>query len=84
MRTIRGESDASTGGSPTAYEQERERVLGRVGARARADAVLVEPVSQLGGVGRRVAVPAGSPPPTSRLQFLGEALRYVEGTCRDG
>ena len=78
MRTIRGESNATTGGSPAAFEQERGRVLGRVGARAGADAVLVEAVGEMAGVQRRVAAPAGSLP---NLQFVGEALRYLPGTC---
>jgi hypothetical protein len=89
MSTVRGESPRSAGGSPAAYERERARVLGRVGARAGADAVLVEPVEDLAGVQRRavVSAPAGSPPsipPGPALQFEGEAIRYVAGTCSDG
>jgi hypothetical protein len=89
IRTVRGESDASTGGSPDRYERERERVLGRAGARIGANAVLVEPVSEMRGVQRRVVVsaPAGSPPPlppAPNLQFEGEALRYLPGCTANG
>jgi hypothetical protein len=89
MRTVRGEGSVPTPGSPSAFERERERVMARVGARAGADAVLVAPMSEMTGVQRRavVSAPAGSPPPlptATNLQFEGEALRYLPGTCRDG
>jgi hypothetical protein len=89
IRRVRGESDARTGGSPTAFERERVRVLGREGARMGADAVLVEPVSEMVGVQRRVVVsaPAGSAPriPSApNLRFEGDALRYLDETCPTG
>lgn len=69
--------------SPAEHDRERNRVLGHAAAEAGADAVVVlgnQPEPGRGAVGVPVARPVGAPARTE-MQFLGLAIRYVDGAC---
>ena len=63
-------------------ERERDRVLARAGERAGADAVVAVPGRQLGS--GTIGVQVDTMPSTIRMDFVGEAIRFIPGTCRSG
>jgi hypothetical protein len=66
--------------SPGEQEREQRRLLGREGARVRADAVLL-PQSRTAIGSTLVAVRAGQTT-TMPVTFVGDAIRFLPGTCR--
>jgi hypothetical protein len=63
-------------------ERERDRVLARAGQRVGADAVVAIPGRQL-GVGT-IGVQVDTMPRTIPMDFEGDAIRFIPGTCRSG
>lgn len=63
-------------------ERERDRVLARAGARVGADAVVAVPGRQLGS--STIGIQVDTMPSTIRMDFLGDAIRFILGTCRSG
>jgi hypothetical protein len=63
-------------------ERERDRVLARAGARVGADAVVAVPGRQLGA--STIGIQVDTMPSTIRMDFLGDAIRFIPGTCRSG
>ena len=68
---------------PTPGEQERERsrLLGREGARVGADAVLLP--QRRTGVGTAVVAVPVNRTATITIDFVGDAIRFLPGACRD-
>lgn len=81
IETVRGFATVS---SLRDYEQARDRVLGRQGAQAGADAVLI-PEDQRepgrGGVGLSVQRVGGRNQP-AEARFSGQAIRFTSDACR--
>jgi hypothetical protein len=63
-------------------ERERDRVLARAGERVRADAVIAVPGRQLGA--GTIGVQVDTMPSTIPMDFEGDAIRFIPGTCRSG
>jgi hypothetical protein len=80
VQTVRGSA------SVTSYEEfarEREKVLAREGARVGADAVLLPASEERRGVAVTARVgPGGVQRLPTQISFEGQAIRFVEGTCR--
>jgi hypothetical protein len=68
---------------PTPGEQDRERrrLLGREGARVGADAVLLP--QGRAAVGTAVVAVRANQSRTITVDFVGDAIRLLPGTCRD-
>lgn len=66
--------------SASAFEEARDRALGREGAEMGADAVLV-PDPRAGQAVRREVTRRNEPPPLTT--FRGEGVRFMSATCRD-
>jgi len=66
------------------YERAWARELGRAGAKVGADAVIAEePVLRLPfNVARVRTGERPSPPRPREVEFEGEAVRWIEGTCK--
>jgi len=61
-------------------ERERDRVLARAGERVGADAVVAVPGRQLGS--GTIGIQVDTMPTTMTMEFEGEAIRLLPGTCR--
>jgi hypothetical protein len=61
-------------------ERERDRVLARLGERVGADAVVAVPGRQLGS--GTIGIQVDTMPSTITMDFEGDAIRFVPGTCR--
>jgi hypothetical protein len=79
----RVEAEWSMSLPPAAGEQDRERrrLLGREGARAGADAVLL-PQNRT-AIGSTVAAVRPGQTTTIPVTFVGDAIRFLPDTCRD-
>ena len=63
-------------------ERERDRVLARAAERVGADAVVAVPGRTLGtGV---IGIQVDTMPSTITMDFFGDAIRLIPGTCRSG
>ena len=63
-------------------ERERDRVLARAGDRVGADAVVAVAGRTLGT--GTIGVQADTMPSTITMDFEGDAIRFIPGTCRSG
>jgi hypothetical protein len=63
-------------------ERERDRVLARAGERVGADAVVAIPGRQLGA--GTIGVQVDTMPRSIPMDFEGDAIRFIPGTCRSG
>jgi hypothetical protein len=81
MERIEVQGSISLPPTPGESEREQRRLLGREGARAGADAVLL-PQSRTAVGSAVVAVPANQST-TIMVDFVGDAIRFLPGTCRD-
>ena len=63
-------------------ERERNRVLARAGERVGADAVVAVPGRQLGS--GTIGVQVDTMPSTTVMNFMGDAIRFIPGTCGSG
>ena len=63
-------------------DRERRRLLGREGARVGADAVLLPQTRN--PVGNAVVAVNPNQATTITVDFVGDAIRFLPGTCRDG
>jgi len=63
-------------------ERERDRVLARAGDRVGADAVLAVAGRTLGT--GTIGVQVDTMPNTITMDFEGDAIRFIPGTCRSG
>jgi hypothetical protein len=80
MQRIEAQGSVPFPSSRADQDRERERVLVRAGARVGADAVLLVPTRMLGsGV---IGIQTDTMPSTLRLDFVGDAIRFLPGTCR--
>jgi len=65
------------------YELAMNRELGRAGSKIGADAVIAEdPLARLPFAVGQVRQHPAQPPPQRRVEFVGEAVRWIEGTCK--
>ena len=65
------------------YELAMNRELGRAGSKIGADAVIAEdPIARLPFAVGQVRQHPPSPSLQRRVEFEGEAVRWIEGTCR--
>ena len=63
-------------------ERERDRVLARVGERVGADAVIAVAGRSLGA--GTIGIQVDTMPKTLTMDFAGDAIRFLPGTCRRG